>query len=376
MQRIMLTVPTKIYYGKDILEAVLLKSNLPSNILLITGKVSTIKFGFVNRVLRALPDRNIKVFNKVSANPKVSEIDAAIHEGEGCEAVIGLGGGSAIDAAKVVAAGIGMGKYTEDYLLSGVVPDESTLPIIAIPTTAGTGSELSKGAIVSDDKRKIKTGIRGEKLFPSIAIVDSALTYTVPEKVTMETGFDVFAHAVESMISLNANEFSRMLSKEVISNVGIYLPRLKMNLEDYEARDKMSYYSMLMGINVGNIGNVLPHRLQYPIGAHTDTSHGAGLAALYRSWIMLTYYYSSECFDLIFSLLSQSEVKGKESVLSAYDDFMAKLGLNNITIQSLGLKEKDIAVLEQEVSGDLKSDPASVEKDIIQRIYQESLRRN
>jgi len=168
----------------------------------------------------------------------------------------------------------------EPFFYGGREPGK-VLPLVAIPTTAGTGSELSKAAIITDESRKIKKGIRGAALYPKVAIVDSVFTESVPYNITMETGFDVLAHGLESYISKSASPYTEMQSEQALRIVGTYLPALAENLQDREAREKMSFASMIMGINLGHASTCLPHRMQYHLGAHTDTSHGAGLEALF-----------------------------------------------------------------------------------------------
>ena len=194
--------------------------------------------------------------------------------------------------AKAVAAGAGTSEDIDEYFYNGRELVDHVLPVIAIPTTAGTGSELSKAAIITDDVRRIKSGIRGAGLYPKVAIVDSIFTESVPYHITMETGFDVIAHAMESYISNAASPFTRMQSEYAAAIAGKMLPRLASDMQDTEARKYMSYASMIMGINLGNASTGLPHRLQYPLGAMTDTSHGAGLSALYTAWVYYEQLYS------------------------------------------------------------------------------------
>ena len=248
------------------------------------------------------------------------------------------------------------------------MPTESTLPIIAIPTTAGTGSELSKAAIITDEERKVKNGIRGTALYPRLAIVDSWFTETVPFKVTMETGFDVLAHAIESYISRAATPYTEMQSEYAIRIVGKYLPRLAENLQDVEAREKMSLASMIMGINLGNASTCLPHRLQYPLGAHTDTSHGQGLAALFPAWVRYEYRYSGEKMKKVIKILADINCKDDTDVVESISKFIKSLGLP-ITLRETGIEQSLISEMINEVSGSIEKDPAAQDKDIIEKIY-------
>lgn len=378
MRDFSLEIPTKIKFGKGTLQksAAEALGHYKGNVLIITGGTSARKNGYLDLVRNAAgADREVIVFDGIHANPKVPEIDCAIKAGiaGNVKCVVGLGGGSALDAAKAAAAGIGMGVFTRDFLYQGEVPDESTLPIIAIPTTAGSGSELSKGAIVTDEEHTVKTGIRGDRLYPACAIVDPELTYSVPFSVTMETGFDVLAHAMESYISKKASPFSEMLSLYAIQNASAGLRRLRQNLEDKEARDELSYCSMLMGMNLGNVGTALPHRLQYPVGALTDTSHGRGLASIYPAWVECTYDYSEDKFNTAFSLISGHEVDSKETAIDAVRELLKELDMD-CSFHTLGMEPGRTDWLACHVTGSIANDPASVDTSIIRRIYETSER--
>ena len=244
--------------------------------------------------------------------------------------------------------------------------------MIAIPTTAGTGSELSRGAIISSPEHGIKKGIRGEHIAPRVAIVDPYFTYQIPYRVTMETGFDVLAHAIESYVSKKATLFSEMISRQCIKMAGRALQDLCVSLEDKKARASISYASMLAGINLANVGNALPHRLQYPVGAATDTSHAAGLLALYPAWLRHEYDYVPEKINRVINLLTGKEVHAKEEAMQAFGGYIARLGVRK-SLQELGISPGQEKALAQRVTGNIESDRASKEKDIMEKIYHEAM---
>lgn len=374
-------VPAKVYFGAGCCFSALQdnKDLLDKDILLVTTGRSLWRLGYIDKLLsdiKKIKTRGeILVWDRISANPQLSQVAEAVSYGKshGVKIVIGFGGGSALDAAKAIAAGIGCGFSVEDMLFYGKAPSEAVLPVIAIPTTAGTGSELSKGAIISCQERKFKGGIRGEYILPRVAIVDPVFTYDVPYQVTMETGFDVLAHAVESYVSLKATRFSRMLSRECIGIAGKYLPMLAASLDNKEAREKMAYASMLMGINLATTGTALPHRLQYPVGARTDTSHGAGLLALYPAWLEAEYEAASDDLGDIIFLLIGRRYSCKNDVLQAFRQFIDGLGVRK-SLSGLGIDAKQIKALAGEVTGNITNDPASVQGGIIERIYENAMK--
>lgn len=379
MKSFELNIRTRVYFGKNITFEALKKERtlLSGNVIIITTGRSLNTLGYVEKLkndILSLGSSEVITFENISPNPKLSEIKTAIELGKinKVNVVIGFGGGSAIDAAKAAAAGIGYNGDIEDFLFERNQPEIETLPIIAIPTTAGTGSELSKGAIISSAEHKIKKGIRGDVLLPSVAIVDTEYTYSVPKQVTMETGFDVLAHAVESYVSVKSNRFSEMLSREAIHIVGECLNNLREDLQNKAARDKMCYASMIMGINLANIGTCLPHRMQYPIGAITDTSHAAGLAALYPSWIMYEYDYNKKKINDIFKWLSLGEAGDGTHAKIKMKKYLEHLGLG-YRLQDFGINYDKVKELSEAVSGNIYNDKLSEKKNIINTIFEDSI---
>lgn len=373
--------PVRIHFGMHGWRAALHAERelLQGNVLVVSTGRSLTRLGYLPALLEEL--RTLRggqaclLYDQISANPRLREVEEAVSIGRTAQVntVIGFGGGSAIDAAKAVAAGLGASCSVEEMLLQEIAPTTSTPRIIAIPTTAGTGSELSKGAIISSPEHHIKTGIRGEHIYPTVAIVDSSFTWQIPRRTTVETGFDVLAHAVESLISKKATPLSRQLSVTCIELVGQNLPRLLVQPQDAGARDAMSYASMLMGFNLGNVGTALPHRLQYPIGAATDTSHGAGLMALYPGWLSYEYDYAPALVEQAMTALVGQPCQGKAACLEALQSFLTQLGERR-TLQELGLRPEDVPVLAKQVTGNIANDPAAAEPDIMVKLYEAAMR--
>ncbi|MDE7322292.1 MAG: iron-containing alcohol dehydrogenase [Lachnospiraceae bacterium] len=374
-----INIPAKIYFGRDIWEESIkdIEALLSGNVMIVTTGRSLTRLGYLERLKEQLSQcaltKMVTVFDKVSANPRLSEVREGIElaKESSTDVVVGFGGGSAIDMAKAVAAGAGAYGNIDEYFYNGKEPVDNVLPIIAIPTTAGTGSELSKAAIITDDVRKIKSGIRGVKLYPKAAIVDSVFTESVPFHITMETGFDVFAHAMESYLSKAASPFTQMQSEHAARIVGEMLPRLVLDMQDIEARKYMSYASMIMGINLGNASTGLPHRLQYPLGAATDTSHGKGLAALYTAWVHYEYLYSEQKTEKLMRILMGKDIRGREECTSAMHAFITSLKLPT-SLRDFNIKEEQMDDMARAVSGSLFNDPAAQEPDIIRKIYRKA----
>ena len=371
---------TKIYFGTHIVKAALEKEKkwLADKVMIVTTGRSLIECGYLEQLRQAVGNiagqKNVLIYDEVSRNPRLDEVKRAamIGKKQGVKTVIGFGGGSALDAAKAVAVGIASSEDLETYLLEGKEPPRETLPIIAIPTTAGTGSEVSKAAIISSPEHCIKAGIRGECIFSKAAIVDATYTWTVPRQITMETGFDVLAHAVESYVAIKANFFSETLSEKAIMLVGENLPLLNTNLENHDAREKMCYASMIMGLNLADVGTCLPHRMQYAVGAVTDTSHAAGLAALYRSWIMHEYEMNDKKINNALRLLGLINADTAKQAGESFSYFMKNIGLS-YRLSDLGINSEQLSQLEQQVIGNIVNDRLAETDGIIGTIFKESL---
>ncbi len=372
-------LPTRIYFGTGILEEALEKEKrfLGKRIMIVTTGKSLVSNGYLGQleeILKKTGVENVIIFDGISPNPKLDEVKEAILIGKDkdVDRVIGFGGGSALDAAKAAAVGISAKDSIEEYLLNGKEPSDETLPVIAIPTTAGTGSELSRGAILSSPAHNIKTGIRGKNIQPKVAIVDARYTWSVPVKVTMETGFDVLAHAIETYCAVKANCYSEMLSETAIKIVAEELEKLKDNLSDGAAREKMAYASMIMGMNLATIGTCLPHRMQYAIGAATDTSHASGLLSLYPVWIRHEYEVNQEKVRNVIKWLGYGDISSSDEAGKAINDFLNKLEIN-YKLKDLGINETMIEELTGQVTRNLANDKLSQKEMIVRKIFEESI---
>jgi len=371
---------TKIYFGKSILsESGRIIKTYADNVLIITGKGSMRKNGFLTILQDSLDNEGVKFITVEGISPDPSSLEvqkiADIYKDKNIKAIVGLGGGSAIDAAKAIGACIGDNIPIETFLADGVMPSSNALPIIAIPSTAGTSSELSKGAIITNSSKKLKQGLRGINVFPKAAIIDPEITYSMPERVTALTGFDVFCHATETYISKKANPITELFSLEAIKIVANTLPKLLNDLGNKKYRDEMVKASMLMGFNLANSSNCLPHRMQYPLGVFTSTSHQDGLAALYPAWVEETFNDSKDKFLTILKILDNTIDYSKVDNISAkmiIQKFLTKIRLHQ-TISEMGVNISDIDMLAKGVEGSLEVDPGYNGSQTIVNILKNSL---
>ena len=377
-----LEIPTRIHFGRGCTADAFEKerATLGNRVLLITTGKPLFETGAVGELieyLEAVLGRGCAtVFSKVSPEPQLAEIREAIKFGREnmVDSVVGFGGGSSIDAAKATALGLGTSYSIDEYYYDGRTPDQNPLPVIAVPTTAGTGSELSGSAVVSDVSTGMKKGIRNRFMYATVAIVDPSFTDSLPPKVTRDSGFDAFAHAVETYMSVKATPLSDILAEQAISKIAKALPRLAEASDDKDARDEMSYASMLMVINIGNVGTLLPHRLQYPVGIKTNTSHGEGLLAVFPSWLEEAYEFNPEKICKVAELLSDRRCTSKNACMDVVSGFMEAIG-GKVTLSELGITKEDVDAFAPKITGVLENDPTYTGIESIRCIYENALKK-
>lgn len=251
--------------------------------------------GVVDRVRSPLVAAGIEVhvFDGGKPEPPVSVAEACVAAGRDFrpDVVLGLGGGSNMDLAKITATVLAHGGRCQDYAGDGVVPGP-VLPLVCVPTTAGTGSEVSAASVLSDPEQATKFGILSNYLRPRAAVVDPLLTVSCPPKVTADSGIDALTHAIEALTAIDNAHFplpagersvyqghhpmGDLTAQRAIELVGLYLRRAVADGNDLEARDGMALAATLGGMAFSNVGVAVVHALEYPIGGATHCSHGAG----------------------------------------------------------------------------------------------------
>ncbi len=250
--------------------------------LIVTDKIM-LQLGYVERVRDDLSAMNIDsdVFDETVPEPTTRSIEAGVElvKNGQYDVIIGLGGGSPIDSAKAISI---LGKYggqMRDYKFPRLVT-EPGLPIIAIPTTAGTGSEATRVTVITDDTNDEKMLCVGIGFMPTVALVDYELTLSVPARTTADTGIDALTHALEAYVSKKANAFSDIQAVAAMKLLAPNLRRVFNNGQDREAREAMMLGSTLAGIAFSNASVALVHGMSRPIGAFYHVPHGLSNAML------------------------------------------------------------------------------------------------
>lgn len=253
--------------------------------LIITDKVM-VKLGHAERLTSLLSERDIpsEVFDDTVPEPTAASIAAGVarvREGS-FDSIVALGGGSPIDSAKAIAILGKFGGEIQDYRFPRQV-NEAGLPIVAVPTTAGTGSEVTRFTIITNEKTDEKLLCAGVGFMPVAALIDYKLTLTLPVRTTADTGIDALTHAIEAYVSRKANPYSDTQALAAMRLIGPNLRRVYENGSDEEAREAMMIGSTLAGIAFSNASVALVHGMSRPIGAFFHVPHGLSNAMLLPS---------------------------------------------------------------------------------------------
>ena len=241
------------------------------------------KLGATEKIVASLSAQGIKatVYAEVEYEPSVGSVApcAAAAKKSGADLVVGLGGGTSLDTAKAVAMLMRNEGSLEDYLGIGLVKRRG-VPSILIPSTAGTGAEITPNALFYVPAARDKKAVVSPLTIPDVAIVDPLLTLTVPPTVTAATGMDALSHAVEAYTSQNASPMTDLYALEAIRLIGIHLRTAVANGSDLAARDGMAKASMYAGIAIGNAGTNIVHALAYPLQGQHRVTHGVANSLL------------------------------------------------------------------------------------------------
>lgn len=277
-------VPPIIHFGQGVAsltgkEAARLGAR---HVLLITDSFLA-SSGLIDPVLQSLAENKIAVslYDQVNTEPTLEHVDACLHlyETNSADLVIGLGGGSPIDVAKAISALVGNPGELKNYMGIGKLKKNGP-PIIAIPTTAGTGSEATCTTIITDAENNVKMLIISDTLMPQVAIVDPLLTMSMPKGITAATGLDALTHAIEAYVSRKAQPMSDIFALSAVSLLAKYLPKAWTTPDDVEARTNTLLGALQAGIAFSNASVALVHGMSRPIGAIFHVPHGVSNAAL------------------------------------------------------------------------------------------------
>jgi alcohol dehydrogenase class IV len=320
------------------------------------------------------------LYDKVQAEPPLELADesAKIALKKKSDIVIGIGGGSAMDTAKalsVLAANKGKAK---DYLGLNNVPGPG-LPKIMVPTTAGTGSEVTFTSVFIRDDLKKKEGMNSPYLYPEIALLDPVLTLTVPPAVTASTGVDAFCHALESYTSKNASPMSEMFSLEAIELIASNLRTCVHNGDDIAAREALLLGSLYAGLGLANAGVTAVHSLSYPLGGKYGIPHGMANTILLPAVMQFNLPGAIEKLAIVAELMGEvvedlSLREAADMAVGAVEELIHDCDIND-TLETLGVAREDfpeLAEMAMTVARPLENNPRAVTEEDAIEIYEDA----
>ena len=309
-----------------------------------------------DRVKKILTDAGLEVahFDGVIPNPttETSAAGSKMAIEFKADVILGLGGGSSMDAAKAIALEASHEGSAWDYLFyKEPAPDPSkVLPVVAVSTTSGTGSQVTQVSVITNMAERDKSALYNPVIFPRVALVDPELMVTLPGAVTAATGFDVFCHAFESMINPGTGAYVDLLAREAIHLVAKYLPRALDNGSDLIAREKMAWADTLAGLCIASAGVTLPHGMGMAVGGmYPHVAHGEALAILYPACTRFTADFAIEQYAFMARALNSEleNASDKDASGKAHDEivkFLKSLGLFK-SLKDIGMPEEEIEAL-------------------------------
>ena len=344
--------------------------------LLVTGRSSARKSGLTDRILKQLDAAGLAVtlFEEVSANPLTTTVykgrDLALEAG--CDVIIAAGGGSIIDCAKGIAFAMVNDGDMEDYIF-GRREGTGAIPLIAVPTTCGTGSEGNHFAVLTNPETNDKKSLISDYVTPAASIIDSSLMETMPKKVLAAVGFDALCHNIESYTARRSQPLSDMMCETALKLLGKSLLKVYEGKGSGEDWDNLALASTLGGMAMHLAGLIAPHGMEHPLSGMKNITHGEGLAplepvalAMNASVLPEKHAFISECFG------GQDEKDCAESIIR----LISRLGLP-LHLRDLGFTEADIDWLTEncmKVSpGNVGNNPAALTRDDVEAIYKAAL---
>jgi alcohol dehydrogenase class IV len=370
MQSFNWNLPTEIRFGSGKLaEAGTVCRRFGTRCLVVTTPTTPRLHALLERVRGILSAAGVAMthFEGIRANPTTEQITAgaALARSFRAEMVLGLGGGSSMDAAKAIAVEATHPGSSWDYLwFRATQPTERTLPVVALSTTSGTGSQVTQVAVITKTDERCKSAIYNDMILPRVAIVDPELMCSVPRRMTAFTGFDAFTHALESFLHPGCHGLIDMMAREAISLVLHWLPKALDRGDDIEARAHMALADTLAGLCIRSAGVTLPHGMAMAIGGmYPKVAHGQALAIVYPAFAAFTADAAPARFAWLARQLDPSLRDAADAVAAArstllIQDFIERIGISD-RLSNVGVPRDELGSLAEAcmVLSDYKNNP-------------------
>lgn len=343
-----------------------------------------IKFGVADKVLSVLKNAGIpyEVFSDIKPNPTVSNVKAGVKAfaASGADFILAIGGGSSIDTSKAIGIITNNPDFSDVVSLEGVADTKKkSVPIIALPTTAGTAAEVTINYVITDEVNEKKMVCVDPNDIPAIAIVDAELMYTLPKSLTAATGLDALTHAIEGLITKGAWEMSDMFEIKAIEMITRYLETAVKEPTNAEARNGMAVAQYIAGMAFSNVGLGVVHGMAHPLGAIFDIPHGVANALLLPTIMAFNAPAALDKYVIIAKAMGvykegMSKEKAAETAVEAVKALAIRVGIPQ-HLSELGIKESDLPKLADSAIADVctPGNPREVTRDIILELYRKVL---
>jgi len=388
MKSFMYYQPTEIRFGRGRLkEAGEVAARFGKRCLIVSTPLNSAYETMIDRLKNSLYKAGVEWahFEGVIPNPTTDCVTtgAQLARSFKADVVLGIGGGSSMDTAKAIAVEATHPGTAWDYLFYKTPPTEKTLPVIAISTTSGTGSQVTQVAVMTETKTKTKSAIYNAIIYPKVAIVDPDLMETVPSHITASTGFDAFCHAFESYLHPAASPYTDRMALEAIGLVAKYLPGVVDDGKDKEGREALAWADTLAGLCIANAGVTLPHGIGMTISGHCpQIMHGESLAVTYPEFTRFTYPYAIPQFAAMGRIIDPAlknvtDEQAATGSCEALDAFMQKVGMW-LSLKGLGVTMEDVSAIadNSRVLPDYKNNPRIADREEIYEMLRSSYDRS
>lgn len=329
---------------------------------IITGKHSSKKNGSLDDITHALKDGHVsyKIYDNISENPSIENIMDAVGDApKGCDFVIGIGGGSPLDAAKAVSLMLANPDKGSDFLYEKISCKANYLPVVTVPTTCGTGSEVTPYSILTIHGLRTKSSLP-HRIYPSLALIDPMYLDSAPDNVLKNTAVDALGHLIESYINANATNISKMFVNHGLSMFRAVPYILKNNIRNYESYELLMMIAAYAGMAISHTGTSLPHKMSYPVTYEQGVPHGKAVGAFLAAYMKHADIH--ECNHILSQCGLPSIQALSEVVRSLCGEITVPASLAESAVKDMLSDPKK-----------LKNCPYPVNEDILHDIYKDSV---
>jgi len=374
----MFYMPTKVIFKRGSLNEVGRETrSLGKRVLLVTGRRFARQYGYLDRLSKLMEKEGlvVHIYDKVEPNPSFETVNrgAEYAREHNVDVIVAFGGGSAIDAAKGIAVLCTQGGKIEDYVYPNMVEGE-VLPVVAIPTTCGTGSEVTRYAVLTDIKRKKKLTVVGYPIIPKIALLDPLVLRHLPSELTAYTALDALSHALEAYWSKSSQPISDLVALESIK---VIIKNIEAGYKDPEKRDALHYASLLAGIAINAAGTTMIHGVGYYLTAYHNIHHGLANAM----FLPFAFKFNSPVIkEKVMRLAQYLEIKASNYEEAANRFFKLLCRLEDAvgipkSLRDIGISESEIDDIVKDAltyERNMKNNPRPIDYESLREIVLEA----